>query len=94
VLAFVEITPIWHEKYTKKQPKGIIAMILNIMIFFTRDNRHQLFLILPIPSHKHSIYVRRDCPVISKQEPWARQQRQNDINKLPCGFLYHSSHWL
>ena len=23
----------WHEKYTKKQPKGIIVIILNIVLF-------------------------------------------------------------
>jgi len=29
----VEITLIWHEKYTQNQPKGIIMIISNLVIF-------------------------------------------------------------
>jgi len=47
VLTFVEITLIWHKKYTKNQSKGIIVIVSNIL---THDSCHQLFLISPIPT--------------------------------------------
>jgi len=50
VLAFVEITLIWHEKYTKKPTKKHYCDNIEYRDILTHDNRHQLFLISPIPS--------------------------------------------
>jgi len=51
VLAFVEITLIWQEKYTKKKTtKRHYHDNIKHCDILTRDNRHQLFLISPIPN--------------------------------------------
>jgi len=50
VLAFIEITLIWHEKYTKKTTKRHYRDNIEYRDILTRDNRHQLFLIPPIPT--------------------------------------------
>jgi len=50
VLAFIEITLIWHEKYTKKTTKRHYRDNIEYCDILTHDNRHQLFLISSIPS--------------------------------------------
>jgi len=51
VLAFVEITLIWHEKYTILT-KRHYRDNMEYRDILTHDNRHQLFLISPIPIWK------------------------------------------
>ena len=53
MLAFIEITLIWHEKYTKNNQKHYRDNI-EYRDILTHDNRHQLFLISPIPTPSHS----------------------------------------
>ena len=51
---FIEITLIWHKKYTKKTTKRHYHDNIKYRDILTHDNRCQLFLILPIPRVQHS----------------------------------------
>jgi len=49
VLAFIEITLIWHKKVYKKLTKRHDHDNIEYCDILTHDNHHQLFLISPIP---------------------------------------------
>jgi len=78
VLAFIEITLIWHKKYTKKPTKRHYCDNIEYCDILTHDNRHQLFLISPIPTpsakqglsrgiprHNHAVPPTSPCPTLS-----------------------------
>jgi len=57
VFAFIEITLIWHEKYTKKPTKRHYRD-REYRDILTHDNRYQLFLISPIPNYDHHLFLK------------------------------------
>ena len=75
MLAVIEITLIWHEQTTKRHYRDNIEY----RDVLTHDNRHQLFLISPIPSHEV------DCSVA----PWSMVEIISALTLLTCGFQEH-----
>jgi len=56
VLAFIEITLIWHEKYTKNPTKRHYRDNIEYCDILTHDNHHQLFLVSPNPTQVYAKY--------------------------------------
>jgi len=45
-------------------------------------------------SHLHHAVVRRGWSPVTDTDTMSQATKTNSIDRLPCGYVYHSSHWI